>query len=337
MSNFTDKGSTVEFNDCDALLHNPIDVWLKVSSSRSFRAGRILLCKLSFDFDGRIRSPWECLPCPCRLSSCRWTQRTQPRKRGSGPKECPRLRKPPSRPQSPVSPPSPADEPAADAGREVCEEAPEHQTQLRGRSPWSKVLQDVAVAMQTGFVADRVPTTKFSRWDMKFYNREEALAILNLGTQTSSIFDCSSKGVISISTRCKPFARNMHSALIRGDHREVASSWPTTDRPDLRRRRLPRTQPAGRPRRRQESRPNRENSAGTVQCKPTRQFGQAAADDDDEEDESMPGRSNRLPRIAETCGDDDPPESSRCLDGLEGDLTGPSRSQAELLDDGSNT
>jgi type II secretion system protein D len=44
---------------------------------------------------------------------------------------------------------------------------------------WTKVLQDFAEATQTELVADRVPGRKFSRWDMKFYTRDEALTVLN--------------------------------------------------------------------------------------------------------------------------------------------------------------
>src|SRR5262245_49352434 len=46
-------------------------------------------------------------------------------------------------------------------------------------SSWAKVLQDFAEATQTELVADRLPPSKFSRWDRERHSRHEALAILN--------------------------------------------------------------------------------------------------------------------------------------------------------------
>lgn len=87
-------------------------------------------------------------------------------------------------------------------------------------SPWSKVLQDVAVAMQTELVADRVPTAKFSRWDMKFYNREEALAILNSELKPLN-FRLQLKGHYLVLNALHEFRQEYAPALIRGDHREA--------------------------------------------------------------------------------------------------------------------
>lgn len=86
---------------------------------------------------------------------------------------------------------------------------------------WTKVLQDFAVATNTELVADKVPTGKFSRWDMKFYNRDEALAILNSELKPLN-FRLQLKGHHLVLNSLQEFRQEYAPALIRGDHREIA-------------------------------------------------------------------------------------------------------------------
>ncbi len=87
-------------------------------------------------------------------------------------------------------------------------------------APWSKVLQDFAEATQTELVADRVPTKRFSRWDMKFYTRDEALKILNEELQTQN-FRLQLKGNYLVLNALQEFRHEYSAAVLRGDNRPV--------------------------------------------------------------------------------------------------------------------
>jgi hypothetical protein len=86
---------------------------------------------------------------------------------------------------------------------------------------WTKVLQDFAESTQTELVADHLPTKKFSRWDMRFYTREEALLILNQELQPLN-FRLQFKGHYLVLNALQEFRREYSSAVLRGDHREQA-------------------------------------------------------------------------------------------------------------------
>ncbi len=81
---------------------------------------------------------------------------------------------------------------------------------------WAKVLQDFAEATQTEVVADRVPSAKFSRWDMKFYNREEALAVLNTELKAHN-YRLQIKGHYLVLNALHEFRQEYAPALLRGD------------------------------------------------------------------------------------------------------------------------
>jgi len=80
---------------------------------------------------------------------------------------------------------------------------------------WGKVLHDFAEATQTELVADRVPAKKFSRWDMKFYTRDEALPILNEELQPLN-FRLQFKGNYLVLNALQEFRHEYAAAVLRG-------------------------------------------------------------------------------------------------------------------------
>src|SRR5689334_6622379 len=86
---------------------------------------------------------------------------------------------------------------------------------------WAKVLQDFAEATQSELVADRVPGRKFSRWDMKFYSRDEALAILNLELQPLN-FRLQFKGNYLVLNALQEFRHEYPTTAVRGDQPDDA-------------------------------------------------------------------------------------------------------------------
>ncbi len=88
---------------------------------------------------------------------------------------------------------------------------------------WTKVLQDFAEATQTEVVADRVPASKFSRWDMKFYNRDEALAILNTELKPHN-YRLQIKGHYLVVNALHEFRQEYAPAVLRGSRVEQPGS-----------------------------------------------------------------------------------------------------------------
>src|SRR5262245_26797643 len=88
---------------------------------------------------------------------------------------------------------------------------------------WTKVLQDFAEATQTELVADRVPARKFSRWDMKFYNRDEALAVLNQELRPFN-FRLQFKGNYLVLNALQEFRQEYSAAVMRGGNPEEPAS-----------------------------------------------------------------------------------------------------------------
>src|SRR5262245_31140701 len=88
---------------------------------------------------------------------------------------------------------------------------------------WTKVLQDFAEATQTELVADRVPARKFSRWDMKFYNRDEALTVLNQELRPLN-FRLQFKGNYLVLNALQEFRQEYSAGVLRGGHPEEPGS-----------------------------------------------------------------------------------------------------------------
>ncbi|MGE5195002.1 MAG: secretin N-terminal domain-containing protein, partial [Deltaproteobacteria bacterium] len=88
---------------------------------------------------------------------------------------------------------------------------------------WVKILRDFAEATQTELVADRVPGRKYSRWDMKSYTRDEALAILNEELQAMN-FRLQFKGHYLVLTELHEMRHEYSPAVLRGNRQEPAAS-----------------------------------------------------------------------------------------------------------------
>jgi type II secretion system protein D len=88
---------------------------------------------------------------------------------------------------------------------------------------WSKVLQDFAEATQTELVATRVPSSRFSRWDLKFYTRDEALKILNQELQPLS-YRLQFKGHYLVVNELNEFRNEYPDAVLRGEPRRAAEN-----------------------------------------------------------------------------------------------------------------
>ena len=86
---------------------------------------------------------------------------------------------------------------------------------------WTKVLKDFAEATETELVADRVPTKKYSRWDLKRHKPADALKILNQSLEPEN-YRLQVKGRYLILNNLKDLRHDYPAAILRGDSREEA-------------------------------------------------------------------------------------------------------------------
>lgn len=91
------------------------------------------------------------------------------------------------------------------------------------QASWKKVLEDFCDATHSELVADHIPKTKFSRWDMKRHTRDEALKILNQELEPQN-FRLTFKGNYLILNGLKEFRHEYPAAVLRGDFRETEAA-----------------------------------------------------------------------------------------------------------------